>query len=182
MHDYCLVIIFFCLASSTDNEGNALNGRASDENVPANFEGNISNHCLLVDVLLCLVFFHASLFSNKSYFINGSLLILFLAFFTKHVMVELGARVHEGEENCRPSSLRRQYDRNVRIEVRSHEIQLNEPIQRQSQRNIRPCKHFNYGVVKCSVCGRSYFCEAMSTELYSGRIACSAKCVAKSEK
>lgn len=66
------------------------------------------------------------------------------------------------------------YDRNVQLSPRL-QMQVETTV-RQSKRKIAPLKHFNYGTVKCSICGRAFFCEAMSTEHYDGRIACSIAC------
>lgn len=49
---------------------------------------------------------------------------------------------------------------------------------RQSNRKTRPSNPFNYGHVKCAICGRLFFCEAMATQHYDGAIACSFECAA----
>lgn len=72
------------------------------------------------------------------------------------------------------------YDRNVRLGPRPR--QHDGKTLRKSSRKPTPHSRFNYGVVKCSICGRSFFCEAMATEHYDGIIACSFECVTKSQQ
>lgn len=52
---------------------------------------------------------------------------------------------------------------------------------RQSNRKATPTNRFNYGIVACSICGRSFFCEAMATKYYDGVVACSFSCATKSQ-
>lgn len=106
--------------------------------------------------------------------------------FNKILVVDMGKRIRATTDNSPinqplPTKAipirvnhRVPYDRNVQLAPRPHNGV--EPTVRQSNRKVTPLKHFNYGTVKCSICGRKFFCEAMSTEHYDGRIACSIAC------
>lgn len=60
--------------------------------------------------------------------------------------------------------------------------QHDEKTRRQSNRKGTPINRFNYGVVTCSICGGSFFCEAMATKYYDGIIACLFDCATKSQE